>query len=70
MRKHTSRAQQPGLCPDGLPNRAMRRQHPSMAGQATFRAFSNWYWVASNLLPGYVAPRETFETEQKIAEAA
>jgi len=64
MRRHTARSQQPGVRPDGLPNRAMKRKHPSAAANATFRAFSTWYFVASMLIPGYVP---TEQTEEKAA---
>ena len=62
MRKYTSHSQQPGLRPDGLPNRAMKRHLPSQAGAATVQAFTVWYFVASALIPGYV-PAEV-EQEQ------
>lgn len=62
MRKYTSKAQAPGLRDDGIPNRAMRRHHPG-AGNATVKAFMLWYWVASNLIPGYIPPTD----EEKAA---
>jgi hypothetical protein len=57
------RAEAPGLNPDGLPNRALRRADPAVAGALTLRAFQTWYAIASALIPGYV-PKQPDEQKE------